>query len=110
MYIIIENECIDATLFTKVKLYKEVGIIAFLYKHNEANYEVELPITFDETHLAEKAFNYIMDKYEECDIICRIEARASVPAALLAKMKRRLVLSYRESVEYTLNKGLNVQG
>lgn len=109
MYIIIENECIDTSLFHKVKLYKEIGIIAFCYKHEDINKDIELPITFDDTFSAELAFDNITEHYEECDIVCHIEARASIPLGLLHKMKRRMVIDDTEQKEITLNFGLNVQ-
>ena len=33
MYIIIQNECIDTSIFQEMKLYSYCGIIAFIYRN-----------------------------------------------------------------------------
>ena len=88
MFIIIQNECIDTSIFKKMKLYSYAGIIAFIYKNPRDGAEIELPITFDDTFEADLTFDQICDCYE-CDEEAYVsEFYAAVPSGLLAKMKR----------------------
>ena len=48
MFIIIQNECIDTSIFKSMKLYIVPGIIAFIYQNPISGEDVELPVTFDD--------------------------------------------------------------
>jgi hypothetical protein len=100
MYIIIENECIDTSIFTKMKLYEKSGIIAFIYKNDIDSTEVELPVTFDDAFQAEIFFDEIIDHFLGSSDSCITEARASVPIGLLAKIKRGMHIFTKPQREY----------
>lgn len=90
MFIIIQNECIDTSIFQEMRLYSYCGIIAFIYKNPRNGKEVELPITFDENFDAEFTYDEIIDNLE-CGTKSYVSNfYASVPSGLLTRMKRGL--------------------
>ena len=90
MYIIIQNECIDTSIFQEMKLYSYCGIIAFIYKNPQDGRMIELPITFDENFDAEFTYDEIIDNLE-CGAKSYVSNfYASVPSGLLNRMKRGL--------------------
>ena len=90
MYIIIQNECIDTSIFQEMKLYSYCGIIAFIYRNPQDGRMIELPITFDEDFDAEFTYDDIIDNLE-CGAKSYVSKfYASVPSGLLTRMKRGL--------------------
>lgn len=92
MYIIFGKECIDTTLFRKMKLYEESGVIAFIYRNPYGQQEIELPVTFDDSFHADLTYHEIMFSYEQGDKAFVSLSYACVPSALLMKMKRGMEL------------------
>ena len=90
MYIIIQNECIDTSIFQEMKLYSYCGIIAFIYRNPQDGRMIELPITFDEDFDAEFTYDEIIDNLECGAKSYESNFYASVPSGLLTRMKRGL--------------------
>ena len=53
MFIIINNECIDTSIFQEFRFYENSGVIAFIYRNPNDKEKVELPVTFDDAFQAE---------------------------------------------------------
>ena len=100
MYIIFGKECIDTTLFQKMKLYDECGVIAFIYKNPYSQQEIELPVTFDDSFHADLTYHEIMFSYEHGDEAFVSLSYASVPSALLMKIKRGMELDPEARDQY----------
>jgi hypothetical protein len=105
MFIIIQNECIDTSIFKRMKLYPIPGIIAFIYKDPISGENVELPVTFDDAFDAELTFDEIQESFENDEDAFVVIPFASVPAGLLAKMKRRLSFPPHRIKEYQFSRG-----
>ena len=104
MYIIIENECIDTSIFTKMKLYEKSGIIAFIYKDPISGEDIELPVTFDDAFEAELAYDEILESYDHNEAAYVSNFGACVPSGLLLKMKKGQDISTIPSKEFAFNK------
>ena len=93
MHIIFGKECIDTTMFQTMRFYDESAVIAFVYKNPLNQEEVELPVTFDDSFHADLTFHEIIFSFEQGDEVLVSTSYASVPSALLMKMKRGMELS-----------------
>jgi hypothetical protein len=105
MFIIIQNECIDTSIFKRMKLYPIPGIIAFIYKDPISGENVELPVTFDDAFDAELTYDEIQECFENDKDAFVVIPFASVPAGLLAKMKRGLSFLPHRIKEYQFSRG-----
>ena len=76
-----------------MKLYEESGVIAFIYRNPYGQQEIELPVTFDDSFHADLTYHEIMFSFEQGDEVFVSLSYASVPSALLVKMKRGMELS-----------------
>ena len=104
MYIIIQNECIDTSIFKRMKLYPIPGIIAFIYRDPISGEDVELPVTFDDAFDAELIYDEIQECFENDEDAFVVIPFASVPAGLLAKMKRGLSFPPHRIKEYQFSR------
>ena len=104
MFIIIQNECIDTSIFKSMKLYIVPGIIAFIYQNPISGENVELPVTFDDAFEANLIFDEIQEKFENKEEALVVIPFASVPTGLLAKMKRGLNFPAKVFKDYSFEK------
>ncbi len=94
MYIIIEQECIDTSIFTKMKLYKTAGIISFTHRNKSDGTEFDVPIIFYDTFEACLIYDSIIDGLSAGEYSCFVSVRATVPTWLLAKIKRETYMNH----------------
>ena len=80
-------------MFQTMRFYDESAVIAFIYKNPLNQEEVELPVTFDDSFHADLTFHEIIFSFEQGDEVLVSTSYASVPSALLMKMKRGMELS-----------------
>jgi hypothetical protein len=88
-----------------MKLYPIPGIIAFIYKDPISGENVELPVTFDDAFDAELTYDEIQESCENDEDAFVVIPFASVPAGLLAKMKRGLSFPPHRIKEYQFSRG-----
>jgi len=103
MYIIIEQECIDTSSFTKMKLYGKAGIIAFTHCNKSDGTEFDVPIIFDDTFDACLIYDAIIDRLSAGDYSCFVTVRATVPTWLLARIKRETYMNPNPDNETNLD-------
>ena len=103
MFIIINNECIDTSIFQEFRFYENSGVIAFIYRNPNDKEKVELPVTFDDAFQAELTFDEIVNSYESSEKTYVSDFNASVPSGLLAKMKRGFHIPTKPFKDYAFN-------